>query len=121
MSRLSTIAKGDGSGISAPRRVVIRDEPEWRTLWAEHAGSDAAIPRIDFARLMVAAVFAGDRPTPGYAVEVVDARPDGDGLGIVVAESRPAPGTLAAQIITTPFHIVALPRFEGSVSFTSRS
>lgn len=121
MSQLSTIAKGDGSGIAAPRRVVIRDEPAWRTLWGEHAGPEAAVPPIDFATRMVAAVFAGDRPTPGYGVEVVDARRDGDGLGIVVAETRPAPGTLAAQVITTPFHIVALPRFEGPVAFTGRT
>lgn len=121
MSQLSTIARGDGSGIDAPRRVVIRDEPAWRTLWKEHAGSDVAVPPIDFATQMVAAVFAGSRPTPGYGVEVVDARRDGEGLGIVVAESRPAPGTLAAQVITTPFHIVSLPRFAGSVAFTSRS
>jgi hypothetical protein len=121
MSQVSTIARGDGSGIDAPRRVVIRDEQAWRTLWKEHAGPDAAVPPIDFATRMVAAVFAGDRPTPGYGIEVVDARRDGEGLGIVVAESRPAPGTLAAQVITTPFHIVSLPRFEGSVVFTSRS
>ena len=121
MSQLSTIAKGEGSGIAAPRRVVIRDEQAWRTLWEEHAGPEAAVPRIDFATQMVAAVFAGDRPTPGYGVEIVDARRDGDGLGVVVAESRPAPGMLAAQVITTPFHIVALPRCEGSVVFTSRS
>jgi hypothetical protein len=121
MTGLSTIGKGDGSGIAMSRRVVIRDERAWRTLWREHAGPDAAVPRIDFATRMVAAVFAGDRPTPGYSVEVVDARRDGDRLGIVVAESRPAPGTLAAQVITTPFHIVALPRFDGPVAFTSRS
>jgi hypothetical protein len=118
MTGLSTIAKGDGSGITTPRRVVIRDEPEWRALWAEHAGGAASPPAVDFRTRMVAAVFAGDRPTPGYGVEIVDARQQADTLGILVNESRPAPGMLAAQVIVTPFHIVALPRFDGTVSFT---
>jgi PrcB C-terminal len=117
MTDVSTLARGDGSGVTHPRRVVIRDEPAWRALWAEHAGAASAPPRVDFSTQMVAAVFAGDRPTPGYTVEIVDARQQGDRLGIVVAESRPAPGTLAAQVIVTPFHIVALPRFDGGVSF----
>jgi hypothetical protein len=118
MTGLSTIARGDGSGITTPRRVVIRDDQEWRALWAEHAGAAAALPPVDFRTRMVAAVFAGDRPTPGYGVEIVDARRQADTLGILVTESRPAPGLMAAQVIVTPFHIVALPRFEGPVSFT---
>ncbi len=117
MTDVSTLAKGDGSGVTDARRVAIRDEPAWRALWAEHAGAAAAPPRVDFSTQMVAAVFAGDRPTPGYSVEIVDARRQGDTLGIVVTESPPAPGLLAAQIIVTPFHIVALPRFDGAVSF----
>ena len=34
MNDVSTIAKGDGSGITTPRRVVIRDDEAWRKLSA---------------------------------------------------------------------------------------
>ena len=117
MRDVSTIAKGDGSGVSTARRIVVRDDRAWRALWSEHAGASAAAPSIDFGTQMVAAVFAGDRPTPGYGVEITDVRRDGNTLDIVVSESRPAPGLMAAQVIVTPVHIVALPRFEGQVSF----
>lgn len=117
MTSFSTIAKGDGSGVTASRRVVIRDNDAWRALWAEHAGSNDAAPAIDFAAEMVAAVFAGDRPTPGYAVEIVDARRQDDTLALLVSESRPRTGAVAAQLIVTPFHIVTIPRFDGTVSF----
>ena len=117
MTAVSTIAKGDGSAVTAPRRVVIRDEEAWRALWAEHAGAAAAPPQNDLAKNMVAAVFAGDRPTPGYTIEIVDARAQSDTLGLVVSESSPRRGTIAAQLIVTPFHIVTLPRFDGAVSF----
>ena len=38
MSQLTTIARGDASRVSEPRRVVARTDDEWRTLWATHAG-----------------------------------------------------------------------------------
>jgi hypothetical protein len=117
MTTVSTVAKGDGSGVTTARRVVIRDDRAWRALWTEHAGDAAAAPRVEFGTQIIAAVFAGDRPTPGYGIEITGLHREGDSLAIVVTESRPAPGTLAAQVIVTPFHIVALPRFEGSVSF----
>jgi hypothetical protein len=119
MSVVSTIGRGDGSGVSTPRRVVIRDEPAWRALWVEHAGAASAAPDVDFDRRMVAAVFSGDRPTPGYSIEIIDAQAHGEAMEIVVRESRAPAGMIAAQVIVTPFHIVSLPRFDGATSFTA--
>jgi hypothetical protein len=119
MTAVSTIAKGDGSGVTTPRRVVIRDESAWRVLWVEHAGAASVAPDIDFALRMVAAVFGGDRPTPGYGIEIVDARQHGEAMEIVVRESRAPAGMIAAQVVVTPFHIVSLPRFDGATSFTT--
>ena len=119
MSLVSTIGRGDGSGVSTPRRVVIRDQSAWRALWIEHAGATSVAPDIDFDARMVAAVFGGDRPTPGYSIEIIDAREHGEAMEIVVRESRPPSGMIAAQIIVTPFHIVSLPRFDGATSFTA--
>ena len=118
MIEMTTVARGDGSGVAAPRRVIVRDDASWRRLWAEHAGGAGAAPPVDFSRAMIAAVFAGDRPTPGHAIEIVEAEQDGDALSIAVVESRPAPGVVAPQLIVSPFHIVALPRFDGAISFT---
>jgi len=118
MIEMTTVARGEGSGVATPRRVIVRDDASWRRLWAEHAGSTAAAPAVDFSTAMIAAVFAGDRPSPGHAIEITEAEQQGDGLSIAVVESRPAAGIVAPQLIVTPFHIVALPRFDGAVSFT---
>ena len=48
MIAVDTISKGDGSRISNPRRVIVRDEDGWRALWAEHAGGDVLPPYVDF-------------------------------------------------------------------------
>ena len=44
MTPLLTIAQGDASGVSEPRRMIARTEEEWRMLWALHAGPDTASP-----------------------------------------------------------------------------
>lgn len=117
MTPVVTIAKGDGSAIVDPRRTIVRDASAWSALWAAHAGADVAAPDVDFTTRMVAAAFAGERPSPGYDIEIVEPRRNGSTLAVVVSESRPAPGRLAAQMIVTPFHIVTLARYDGDVRF----
>ncbi len=116
-SDLVTIARGDGSRIVEPRRTVVRTDVEWRALWAAHAGPSQPAPGVDFSSRMVAAVFAGERPTPGYDVEIVGARREGSALAIAVESRRPDRGLIAPQIVTTPFHVVSLPRYDGNVTF----
>jgi uncharacterized membrane protein len=118
---MTTIAKGDGSGIVDPARHVVRDAAAWQALWSAHAGAGATPPQVDFASGMVAAAFAGERPAPGYAIEIVGARRDGSSLALNVNEVQPPRGMIGAQMIVTPFHIVTLPRYDGEVRFTDAS
>src|SRR5215208_7172685 len=119
-STIRTIAQGDGSGIVRAGRTLVRDAAEWRALWAAHAGPDTPEPPVDFSSDMVAAAFAGERPQPGFTIEIGRARRDGHSLTLVVSEHSPAPGGVAAQILVTPFHIVLLPRYDGEVRFVNR-
>lgn len=115
MIQLTTLAHGPHSRIVEPRRAVARTAQEWRALWAAHAGPDGDPPAVDFGSHMVAAVFAGERPDAGSSVEVTGAEQEGEALRITWIERSAGAGMVAAQILTTPFHIVALTRFEGPV------
>ena len=55
-------------------------------------------------------MFLGTRPTAGFSVEIVRVRQEGVALVVEYKETRPAPGSVAAQVLTSPFHIVAVPR-----------
>jgi uncharacterized membrane protein len=116
-SDLQTIARGDASRLLQSRRVVARNDAEWRALWASHAGQTAVAPPVDFATRMVAAVFQGQRSSAGFETTIVDARVDRDVLAIEVDERPPARGRAVAHVLVSPFHIISLPRFDGEVRF----
>ena len=114
-----TVAKGVDSRLVEPRRFVIRDAQSFAAIWSAHAGPDAPPPAIDFDTRMVAAVFAGERPTPGFAVTVTGTRRDPDTLVVVVEEAQPDPSSMMAQVITSPYHIASLPRDDGNIKFNT--
>ena len=115
-SSIETVSRGDMSGVEETREAVARTAGEWAALWREHAGATPT-PKIDFGKRMVVAVFLGTRPSAGYAAEITGTRADGAGLVVLWAERRPERGMVAAQIMTSPGHIVTVPRVTGPIRF----
>src|SRR5207237_965961 len=62
--------------------------------------------------------FAGEKPTAGYGIEIIGAIGDMDGVRLIVEEHPLGPGMLAAQVLTSPFHIVSFPRTEREVRWS---
>ena len=75
------------------------------------------MPDVDFSSNMVVGIFLGTRPTGGYGAEIVSAQPDGGTLIVKYKETRPGRGSMTAQVLTSPFHLVAVPKFDGPVRF----
>ena len=118
---IDTIAHGDGSRILEPQGIIARNPVEWRALWAAHAGPGSAEPAVDFDSRMVAAVFAGERPSSGYEITIAGRQREGASLVLLVDERRPAPQAVTASVLATPFHIVTVPRHDGNVEFVPRA
>jgi uncharacterized membrane protein len=118
MSGLETLVKGDDSRVVEPRRFVARNQAMFTAIWAAHAGPESAAPAVNFDTHMVAAVFAGERPTPGFEIAISNARKEGNALLLVVDEHVPDPRLAAAQVIVSPFHIVTLPRHDGEIRYS---
>jgi VWFA-related protein len=113
---MRVIDRGAQSRIDDARQVVARTAEEWSALWRQHAPERPA-PAVDFAREMVAGVFFGSQNSGGYAIEIVGAEAKGGSLVVQYRETRPPPDALAAQVITSPFHLAALPKADGDVKF----
>lgn len=108
--------KGLHSNADDGRQAVARTPAEWSALWRQHA-PDRPEPPVDFAREMAVGVFLGSRPTGGFDVEIVGSAAKDGALVVQYRETRPAADAITAQIITSPYHLVALPRVTGDVRF----
>lgn len=113
---VTTVAQGIHSGISDTMEVIVRSGAEWDALWKSHAGVQPA-PPVDFSRELVAAVFLGTRRSGGFSAEIAGYRREGSAFVIDYVERVPAAGVIVTQALTSPFHIVKLPRVEGPIRF----
>jgi hypothetical protein len=108
--------RGAHSNIDDARQVVVRTAADWGALWKEHA-AERPMPAVDFAREAVAAVFLGTRSTGGFGVEIVGAGQKAGAFVVQYRETKPGPGAITAQVITSPFLLVAMPKVDGDVTF----
>ena len=103
------IEKGDQSNIDSVRQVLVRTDAEWTRLWRQHS-FDRPRPAVDFSKEMVVGVFMGSRPTAGFSIAVTSAIEAKGALIVRYRETVPAPGAVTAQVLTFPYHVVAIPR-----------
>jgi hypothetical protein len=103
--------KASQGGPLTPTMLVARSEPQWRHL-ATLFSLRPPLPPIDFARQMVVAVSLGQRPTGGYAVEIVGAEERDGVLHVLYLERGPRPDDFVTQVLTTPYHVRVLTRSE---------
>src|SRR5947209_2068551 len=115
-SPLRTVGKGPMSAIDQPRQVTVRSAAEWGALWKEN-GAKAPLPAVDFSREMVVGIFLGTRPTAGYGVEIIRTIGNAGALIVEYVESTPSRDAVAAQILTSPYHLAAIPKRDGTVTF----
>jgi len=102
-----TIAKGDQSNVDDARQVLVRTEAEWTKLWQQHAPEHPK-PAVDFSKEMVVAVFMGSRPNAGFSTTITSAMAANGALVVRYNETTPKAGAVSAQILTFPYHIVAI-------------
>lgn len=113
---MTTVARGTLSAIDARREAVVRTVEEWNALWREHA-PETPPPRVDLATHTIVALFLGTRPSAGYEVTIASVERDSHGVVVRYGATRPAPDAMNAQVLTSPFHIVSVPRFDGGARF----
>ena len=114
---LATVARGHRSGIGGPLQTVTRNQDEWNAIWKRHSSIDRnppPAPSIDFDREMVVGVFLGEKSTGGYEVEIVRAERRDSALYFYYREKSPAVGAIVTQVMTQPFHLVKVAKYQNS-------
>jgi hypothetical protein len=111
-----SIDKGAMSALSEEREVAIPDREAWAALWRQHAPG-RPLPEVDFSREIVVGVFLGTRASAGFEVEILGYREGRGGIVVQYRETVPPRGALTAQVLVSPYHIVAFPKRPGTVTF----
>lgn len=117
---VTTIEKGNFSGIREPLLVIVRTQEDWNSLWKGHASIQSPIPlppAVDFSAEMVVGLFAGEKKGGGYEVELTGAELKDSTLYIYYLEKSPIAGGMTIQALTQPFHLAKLPRYDAPVVF----
>lgn len=117
-----TIAKGHRSGVLGPLQAVARNQGDWAALWKKHTSIESnppPLPDSDFAKHVVVAVFAGEKPTGGHDIEITSVERVDERLLVSFAERSPSPGTIVTQAFTQPFHIAKVAS-QGSATVSFR-
>ena len=113
---MKTIDKGDHSNMDDAKQAAVKTVEAWKQLWQQHS-PDRPLPAVDFTKEMVVGAFMGSRPSAGYTLEIVSAIEASGTLVVRYSEASPSRGTMTAQVITSPYHLVAVPFFPGDVKF----
>lgn len=115
--------RGDDSGITDFREVVVRTDADWRTLWKAHTAHRVPpppVPPVDFTSAQVVGVFLGQRSSGGYAVDILSLSDEADARTVTYREIRPPANTLQITVLTQPFHLRTVPRRDGPVRFRKK-
>ncbi|MCA1811688.1 MAG: protease complex subunit PrcB family protein [Halobacteriales archaeon] len=107
------LESGDSSGIETDgfEGRVVRSQAEWEAFWAEHRSNTnppGTPPAVDFSREAVVALFMGQQPSSGYAIEVTQVADGVTGLVVHYATTRPGDGCVTAAVVTQPFQMAAV-------------
>lgn len=101
-----------------PQKIIFRDEKQWNDFWNKYGSSNK--PKIDFGRFIVLGIFLGEKPCPGYGVEITKVRKIKSKIIVEFIEYLPNPELGYPAVIVYPYDIIFFLRTEGNVIFSSR-
>ena len=117
----TTIAQGADSGYQSASQTVIDNQEGWINLWQQHTSDTEPpppVPQVDFTSYNVVAVFAGEKSTGGYSVEMLTVETrnfqtkDLPSLVIVVEYRQPQPEDFVTEAMTYPYHMIKIPQID---------
>ncbi|MDP2655850.1 MAG: protease complex subunit PrcB family protein [bacterium] len=104
----TALAEGSRSKVESRVNYLITTQEELVELW-KFLEEPPPVPKVDFTKKVVAAVFAGKAPTSGYDINVVEVQ-DADKRVVKIELIKPDESCILAQSLTAPYQVVELPK-----------
>lgn len=117
---LETIAKGDYCGASLPKKLVVENKSEWVNLWNlvySRINPKPQLPKINFNKYRILAVFRGTQSSGGYAINIDSIIEGNNCLKVLVSESNPNSGGYYTMALTQPYHIAKIQKTDKKVKY----
>ena len=86
--------------------IFVTSEAQFLELWNRAYGNQLDVPplpNVNFEREAILAIFAGQKPTGGYGVEVEDVQLERGDVYIDLTFSEPAEDAISTQALTSPW------------------
>lgn len=122
--QIITLHQSAHSGFATPRTAVIDDWVQLRAFFANSNVNLGVQPHVDFSTEQVLVAAMGTQPTGGYGIEIskvtlMTGGFTGGHAFVEVTERRPAPGQIVTMALTSPIHVVRVPRGAIAYHFTT--
>lgn len=85
---------------------VIKDEASLKTLYQSINNED--LPKIDFTKQRVVAVFLGQRNSGGYAIKIKNVTEKANKIYVEIEKISPKPGEGVTMAITNPYSVAKI-------------
>ncbi|MCX6647248.1 MAG: protease complex subunit PrcB family protein [bacterium] len=112
---------GEMSGITYPYEVVVTNPDEWMNVWMQHSSiffPPPPPPPVDFTAQNVVGIWVGSRPTNNHMVHVTDVLFDPcEFIVTVYYDYTPNIGCGPLDVVTNPYEMILLPKFEWPIIF----
>ena len=96
--------------VTARKNYAAGDATGLEKLWALAFGANAtSTPAINFDKQEVIGIFAGEKPTGGYAIKVTKVEDSATERTIHIALVVPGAKCVTTQSVTSPYTIISLP------------
>ena len=114
-----TLAKNSSSEEHEAKNIVIRTQDEWAKLWdtiQANGSPKPELPVVDFDNHMIIAILAGDQPSPGHTVVVLETLKINEKMRVSYKEVKPGANCVHPAVLAQPYHIIETDKAE-MVSF----
>ena len=99
------------SGYESRDNLTISDDETWETLWTEMESihsHPADLPKINFTRELIIAVFQGERGSSGYSTNITRIIMTDTSYVVYVDEIHPGESCVLLAVMTYPYHIIKI-------------
>lgn len=120
ITSVSIKSDGAASKLLEKRYSAIKTKEDFTALLAEldqHSLPQDRIDAIDFSKEMVVIANFGQKPSGGYEIEIKKVSENEKNVLVNVTETTPGENCMTTSILTSPFHLVTVPRSDKEITF----